>query len=451
MKIGQLSQAMEELKIPPQDIEAERAAIASYLLATDDHVLRSEMRQLLKPSHFFADDNRIIWEVACQIIDGGGPIDGLILRDALQRKRLLEEVGGTSYIGDIFSCVPSYTHGKKYAEIVRNAAMGRGIITVAERAMKRAYERGGISHTQTAAAAEAEFAKLAIEGTDTQIVSLADAAIEVYENLGKGGNRFVCTGFPEVDQMIGGLPIGGFTLIGAPPGMGKSAIAKQIMLNSSGFSVSFGIVSLEETRSKIAANAMSNVSGVDNHKIVFDRISREDSEQLARALNTIAEKNIFISDTCRTITDIEAAGTLLAKQHGCKVLFVDHLHLIDGESSQNRTQEVSKISRCLKLLGKKLDVAMVGLCQLNRGESEESAKLAPTLRRFKDSGSLEADGDVIVGLHRPDYFAKDPSELTGELQFHVLKNKSGACGKIPLYWNGNQQRIGTWNKPIETI
>ena len=327
---------------------------------------------------------------------------------------------------------------------MRNCSIGRSVLAIATMAIARVHNPGQSTYAEIQRSAVEDLSNLATGENSQEIVSLTEAAMQVVEGLGNKANRFVCTGFMELDEMIGGLPLSGFTLIGAPPGMGKSAIAKQIILNVAGPMIPCGIISLEEHRSKIAANALANLSGVDNHKIVFDRLTKEDTDQLALTLNHIAAKNVFIADTCRTISQIEAAASMLAERHGCKVVFVDHLHLIDGETSQNRTQEVSKISGALKMIGKKIGVAMVGLCQLNRGETDEGSKQAPTLRRFKDSGSLEADGDVIIGLHRPDYFAKDYDQLTGELQVHVLKNKNGATGRVPLFWDGNRQRITNW-------
>lgn len=437
-----MSEATEKLRIPPQDLEAEKCAIAAYILADD--VLRANMRAITKAEHFYSEDHAIIWRTCIALTDSGKALDAVSVRAEMVAHGTWEDVGGMSYMADILGTIPSAAHGERYAEIVRNTAIGRWAIRLAERVISRVHEPGEKTYTEIAKAAEIDFAKLAVGASMTPVVSLLEASMQLYEMLGQSKPRFICTGFYEIDDLIGGLPVGGFTLIGALPGGGKSAMAKQIMLNI-GEKVRCGIISLEEDRYKISANALSNLSGVQNSKIMFDRLAAEDMQQLAITMNEIGMRNVFISDTSSTISEIESAAAILKHKHGCRVIFIDHLHIVDAETKENRTQQVSKISRAAKILGRKLDVAMVGLCQLNRGEGTQDAKQPPTLRRFKESGNLEADGDVILGLHRPDYFAGKDDEKTGELQVHILKNKNGATGMAPLHWDGNHQRINDWN------
>lgn len=433
-----MTQEVEQLRAPPHDLDAEACTIASFICAEPE--LRSEMKSLVRAEHFYIEEHAILWQTCCEIIAAGKPLDAIILRAELIERGKWDDVGGIDSMAKVFHSVPSAAHGAHYATIVRNKAIGRWALRLAERTISRVFDPQEMSFPQIAKLAEAEFAKLATGASMMQVVSLEEASRELFEMLENQKPRFIPTGFRELDDMVGGLPVGGFTLVGGSPGMGKSAFEKQLALNLTE-SLAVGVISIEEDRYKIAANALSNLSGVQNAAIMYNRLKPEDFRQLAEGLNRVSGRRFFISDTCSTISEVETSASIMRHRNKCRVIFVDHLHLVEAESKENRAQQVAKISRTLKMIGRKLDVAMVGLCQLNRAPGQDP----PTLNRFKESGNLEADGDVIIGLHRPDYFKGKDDAKDGELQVHVLKNKNGATGMIPLFWDADHQRIKDWN------
>jgi replicative DNA helicase len=275
---------------------------------------------------------------------------------------------------------------------------------------------------------------------------LGDIAVEVFEAKEKGHNPRVETGLRDLDRLTGGLRIGGKTILGGKAGMGKSLLLKQIGLNVACRGVRFGIVSVEESRHKIAENTVANVSGIVNNHIAFGKLDPGEWKAFAEAVNGLACVPFFIIDSARRLSSIVAAVHVLRAEYDCQVVGVDHLHIVDGEAerNENREREISRISSELKWLWKDLDVAGIEVAQLNR----QGGRDRPALASLRDSGSLEQDADSVILLHREDYYRG-----VGEADDHVLeaivaKNKDGATGTIPLHYDGARQRIGDRNPTV---
>lgn len=431
-------------KLPPTNHDAEQCAIASYMLADD--VLRAEMRGILKAEHFNSEDHQTIWRACVAVTDSGRPIDAVIVREMLEKRGELEQVGGTPYLATILSTIPSAAHGLHYAGIVRENAIGRCILSICDRATRRTFAPDGESFLSIAQKAESDFTKLVTRGTSSKIITLAEAGMEFFDMKAEKKPRYVCTGYTQLDECIGGYPMGRFTLIGARPAIGKSAFYKQSILNIAGPTIPCGIVTVEEDRLKIAGNALSNITGIENSHLNYRDLSSSQEQSVADALADLSDK-AFIADTAFTISDIDSVIKLMAVKHQCKVIFVDHIHIIDGEMPGNRVQEVSRISATLKRLSRQTGAAIVGLCQLNRGAGNiEEYERPPVLKDLRDSGSLEQDGDVILMLHRLDWYRaqKGNPERDNQMQVFVRKNKDGPLGEIPLRWDGDTQRLTDW-------
>jgi replicative DNA helicase len=230
--------------------------------------------------------------------------------------------------------------------------------------------------------------------------------------------------------------------------MGKSQLLKQVLLNNAMEGRRAGLVSIEETGSKIGENLLSNRGGVENSRIVYNRLDQDEWGRIEKARNEIADLPLFIDDAQFRISSIVATIRRLVKRHGCQIVGVDHLHLIDGETDANRTQEVTAISRTLKNTFKALGVAGVVCLQMNRrGASEQDAK--PELDQLRDSEALVFDGDLIIQLHRRDYYEwkkAGPNFVPDHrLEVYVNKNKGGPVGSRELYFDGDTQSVGDWN------
>jgi replicative DNA helicase len=256
----------------------------------------------------------------------------------------------------------------------------------------------------------------------------------------------IATGLWELDQLTGGLRVGGTTIVAGKPGMGKSMLLKQLARNIAGAGIPVGIISIEETRHKIAENLLSLESRVCNNRIAFSTATPQEWDEIENAGKKLATLPIFTVDSAATISAVTAMAHLLAAEHGCRVIMVDHVHIIDAEPEKNATREreVSKISGALKVAWKTLGVAGVEAAQLNRSSGRER----PTKDHLRDSGSLAQDGDTIILLHREDYYRRqdwrpgDPMpELDGVLELIVDKNKDGSPGLVSVRIDEATQRI----------
>lgn len=437
-------------KLPPHSIEAETCLLGSMMLDGNNPALWAEVNTLLKREHFYRDDHAVIFSHLQDLHRKSQPVDGISLRESLARSDKLKEIGGTEYLGKLISSVPSTAHATHYAKIVRETAIGRAVISLATDALREAYSPNGTEFHDLANRHAARFTALAARGSAQSIKRLGELAVDWYDEASTSKPPpMMQTGFVELDDCIGGLPIGGFTQIWARPGMGKSALCKAIALTLGEAGTPVGIVSIEESGCKIATNAVSNVGNVPSWKLQHGKLNREDLVQAMGAVDRLFNWPIFIADTPVKISEVEAAATLLVQRHGCRVVFVDHIHIIDGESIGNRTQEVTKISGVLKSIGKRLGIALSACCQLNRGQSREEYAGKPQLRDGRDSGALEQDGDLIIAVHREDWNRQQRNDETrdGQMLAIVLKNKFGRCGEIPLFWEGDYQRVKDWTGP----
>jgi replicative DNA helicase len=368
----------------------------------------------------------------------------VLLAEWLRRRQLLDEVGGVPFLMKVLTTVPSSAHVYHYAGIVREKAILRGIIAAAKEALRSAYSPMGDDVTPESLAMKMSgaFARIGRAGKSAESFRLGDACLSVIDGLESGVVDRVPTGLATLDDLIGGLRFGGKTIIGAYPRVGKSQLIKQIGLNVAAGGVPFGLITVEESRRKVAENTLANYSGVYNNRIAHNRfIDQAAMSKLIDAAGRLGALPFFGFDTARKLSEIAAAAHVLAAEHGCRVIAVDHLHIIDGEADAraSREQEMSRISGELKWLWKDLNVAGIEAAQLNR----KSGKERPSLQSLRDSGSLEQDGDTIILLHREDvnHEGEDGYRETNTLEAFVEKNKDGASGVVPLHFDGAEQRI----------
>ncbi|HEX8325433.1 MAG TPA: DnaB-like helicase C-terminal domain-containing protein, partial [Tepidisphaeraceae bacterium] len=253
------------------------------------------------------------------------------------------------------------------------------------------------------------------------------------------------------DCITGGFPFRQNTIIGGRPGSGKSAFVKDILIRLAQGGWRVGIVTIEEDRIKIGDNALAHESPVQNWKIQRDVVSECEHETLKHYAEEFKGLQFFIDDTCTTLTQVEASLRRMKRKYECDVLVVDHLHLIDYESgrkNESRNDQITVISKRIKALYRRLDVVGISVCQLNRqGEGIDNM---PSLTTLREGGALEQDGDLIVFVHRRDYYRDNPAMTDGVpkdhlMELNVAKNKAGGTGVAKAYWDGDHQRVGNWN------
>jgi replicative DNA helicase len=435
-------------RLPPASIEAERCLLGSMMLATTQADFELARRVVTREA-FYQADHQIIFDVLCDLRDGGRAVDAVLAREELKRRGLWEEIGGGATFADILGSVPSAAHGPHYAKEVREKYALRQIIGLANDVLRDAYAPSRIERaTELAMESARRFASVASTGRADEIVKLGDAVMDVYDRISNGEVRRVPTGLHDLDDVIGGLAFGRFTQIGGRPGMGKSQLVKQIVRNVADTGRPVGIVTIEETREKIGENCLSAASGVENNHIAFGTVGQEEWSSLADAVQRLARLPVFISDRPVKLHEVEAAVTALAIEHKCEVIAVDYLQCIDADI-ENENREITKISKALKGSFKRLGVAGIAAVQLNRG-NEVQGNRRPTLRDLRGSGSLEQDGDTIILLHRDDYYRKGDDGFTPDhkLEAIIEKNKDGCTGIVPLWFSGARQTITNWNGGI---
>ena len=437
-------------RLPPHSIDAEKCLIASLMLC-DSPVVFATVKSLVKGGDFFQADHQIIFDELMRMQSAGVAIDAVTLVNALDARKLLDEIGGRAYVGEILQSIPSPAHFEHYAKIVREKALLRAAIAIANDLLRDAYLPMEFGEADTVLSRGAsKLALAAIQGKGQQVHRLGDAMLDVAARRHdpKSFAR-IKTGLTELDELIGGLLIGGDTIIAGKPGMAKSALLKQLAKNIASEGVCVGIISVEETRHKIAENALASAAQVANNRIAFGTASNAEWVRIESAAGEFSNLPVFIVDCAFSISQILSMADLLVYQHGCSVIMVDHVHLIDAEPEkhQNREREISKISGALKMAWKRLNVAGIKAAQLNRSSGRER----PTKENMRDSGSLEQDGDVIILLHREDYYRKqdakngEPVELDGVLELIVDKNKSGAVGTVAVHFEEKYQLIHDMN------
>lgn len=433
--------------------------LGSLLQAGGDRVVRGEVLATVSEGDFFQADHAVMFRVLADMHERNRAIDAMTFREELGRRDMLEEVGGLAYVAEILSSVPHYAHGPEYARAVREKARLRSLIKIANDLIRDCYAPAVEEQAVTLARAFADLAaEVASTGTTDPVVSLYEAAAGVLERQHAPAARRVRTLIDSLDKVIGGLAKGKFTIVGADPRVGKSAMIKQVLHSiatgrparrrANGGEdpavepVRCGLVTIEEDRGKVAENRMANTSGIPNHKIAHGDLCPEEWATLADARESYRDLPFFIDDVQSRVADVVAAIERLATKYRCEVVAVDHLHLIVGPSdARSREQEVSKISKALKAAFKRCNVAGLVACQFNRGAD---ARAKPTLKNLRDSGSLEADGDCIMLLYREDVFRyqEEGYQPTNTLEVNIAKNKDGAMGELPLHFDGKTQFVG---------
>jgi replicative DNA helicase len=431
-------------RLPPHSLESEMCLLASMML---DASCIPAVRAVTNRTMFYLSDHQILWDVLCALCDRGSNIDAVIVREELLNRKLLDEVGGVPYLGQILTAVPSAAHAVNYAERVREKAVLRECIAASGEVLRRAYAAtaSGERASDLASYGRDRLADAAVTGCSDGFRTIGDLAMEVYEGVEKGRARFVSCGIPSLDAYIGGLQVGGTTMIGGRPGMGKSQMVKQVLRNCAAAGIPCGLVTVEEKSDKVAANCLAAVTGVRNSAIMHGTVAHEMWANLSNGVAELSRLPLYVNDRPVSLADVVGAVTLAATKYKCAVVAVDYLQLIDAGSGDNANREVSLISRSLKNTFKRLGVAGIAAVQLNRA-GEGGAGQRPEIRHLRDSGSLEQDGDLIVLLHREDYYHKGERDYqpTHQVEAIVGKNKNGRTGTVPLRWDGDAQTITDW-------
>ena len=431
-------------KIPPHDIDAEQAVIGSMLTDKDAVV---DAIEVLKSDDFYRQDNKTIYEAILNLYNRAEPIDIITVKSELNSIGKLEAVGGLEYIAVLPDKVPTTANVEKYIKIVEEKSILRKLIKASNELIDLGYAQ---SEEVDSIIDQAEKKVFEISQGKNQkgYTPIKDILVESFAEIEKLYNQKepitgIPTGFADLDYKTAGLHNSDLVLIAARPAMGKSAFALNIATHAAvQAKVPTVIFNLEMSKSQLVNRMLCSEAMVDSNKIRTGKIEEDDWVKLATALGPLSEAPIYIDDTPGiTVTEIRAKCRKLKMEKNIGLVVIDYLQLIQGSGKRNssREQEISEISRSLKILAKELDVPVVALSQLSRA-AEQRADHRPMLSDLRESGAIEQDADIVMFLYRDDYYNPD-SEKKNIAEVIMAKHRAGSTGTIELLWLGNYTKF----------
>ena len=440
-------------KLPPQDVVAEKSLLGAMMLADD---AMAEVLTMLRPNDFYEQRHQEIFAAMVSLYDQHRPIDLLTLTAELKSRKKLKEIGGAPYLTDLSNFVPAASHAKAYAEIIEKASMQRKLIKAGNNIANKAYEED-VNVDDLIGQAEKELFEVSDKIVKSDYVPmdqlLADALERIAElQKNKGVLRGLKTGFSDLDKKTAGFQKGDLIIIGARPAMGKTTFAQNLAYNIANINKQ-GVLffSMEMAANEIVDRIISDIADVDNWRMRTGNLSDEEFSRIGDALGEIDELPIYIDDTSSmTIAELRNKARRAMHDHGISVVIVDYLQLMAGSDryAGNRVQEVTEISRGLKVLARELEIPVVALAQLSRNVAGRDDP-RPVLSDLRESGSIEQDADLVLFLHRPDYYKKPEEEDTNITELLIRKHRHGAIGLVELYFDGAKSRFMSLDKTHE--
>ena len=430
----------------PFDLEAEMGVIGSVLLLPEV----SDDIASLRSDDFYDDANRKIYETLRDMHDSGEKIDITLLVSKLRTSGDYEKVGGAAYLAKLSASVPNAAHAVYYADIVTEKAVYRKLIASSTEILRDSYEQTSTAKELCAQAEQKIFAIM--DGRSAQSVhSISDVLHEAMDRMearlrddyDTGGAE---SGFAQFDEMTGGLHSGELIILAARPSMGKTALAMNIgeyVSITQQLPVLF--VSLEMSGIELADRMLCSLARVNGHRLRNGTISSDDRERLIRKANEISQAPLFVDDSpSRTVSEIAAAARRIKRREGSLGLIViDYLQLIEPDNSRDpRQEQVAKIARRLKGIARELEVPLLCLSQLNR-QAEDSKDHRPRLSHLRESGAIEQDADVVMFVHREEYYHRgdERAQFAGQAEIIISKQRNGPIGDVELTWEADFTRF----------
>ena len=442
-------------RVPPQDLVAEKSLLGAVMI--DENIL-PEILTIIKPADFYEERHGKIFKAMSNLYDSHRPIDLLTLTNELKSLKLMKEIGGASYLTELSNFVPAASHAKAYAEIVEKNATRRRLIKAGTEIANKAYSDDA-EVSELIGKAEQELFEVSdkiVKSDYQKMGDLLDDAFNRIEDLhnNKGALRGLKTGFRDIDKKTAGLQKGDLVIIGARPAMGKTTFAQNLAYNVASIN-NRGVLffSMEMAANEIIDRMISDVSGVGNWGIRTGNLSDEEFAKIGEAMGEMAEIPIYIDDTSSmTIMELRNKVRRAAHDHDIGVVIIDYLQLLDGSDKYKgqRVQEVSEVSRGLKILARELSIPVIALAQLSRNVTgRENPR--PILSDLRDSGSIEQDADLVMFLHRPDYYKQndDNYEETHITEVIIAKHRHGETGRVDLYFHPELLRFMSLDKTRE--
>ncbi len=451
--------------VMPQALEMEKAILGALMIDKDAYL---EACDLLRSESFYEPRNQMVYEAIQRLTMEESPVDVLTVTDKLGKMGKLEEVGGPGYVAELSSRVASSANIEYHANVVAEKYLSRQMIhyvgVIGKKTFDETYEIKDV--IQEAESILFELTQKNMKKDYSVLAPILDNAIKIVEKAHSniGGLTGISTGYYKLDDMTCGLQNSDLVIIAGRPAMGKTAFALSLAKNiAADQKIPMAFFSLEMTDVQLANRLISNACGIDSKKLLSGQLDRIEWDRLDKHLGILTDAPLYIDDTeALSVMDLRTKARRLKQEHDIRLIMIDYLQLMtaSGMRYNNRQEEVSLISRSLKGLAKELNIPVLALSQLNRGvESREGVEgKRPQLSDLRESGAIEQDADMVVFLHRPEYYHIYQSE-NGEIDYRgkaeviIAKHRKGATDTIMMVFRKEYTRFEnlednmSWNDP----
>ncbi|RJQ15121.1 MAG: replicative DNA helicase [Nitrospiraceae bacterium] len=422
-------------RLPPQNVEAEQSVLGAVLLENE---AIAAVIEHLTPGDFYRESHKKIFIAMLDLYEKNEPIDLITLTEQLSKKEQLEEVGGASYLSSVVNLVPTSANVRYHSKIIKEKAILRNLITTSTEIITSCYDTDDDVHDLLDRAETRIFniSEKMVRTSYVHVKKIIKDTIELVDRLFNKKELItgLPTGFDDLDTETTGFHPGDLIVVGARPGMGKTAFCLNIAAHV-GIKVKAptAIFSLEMTKEQLVLRMLCSEAEVDSKAVRSGYHSKEDYRKLVNAAGNLAEAPIYIDDSFNTVLDMRAKARRLKAEHGLGLVVIDYLQLMSGVGNYSaREQAVSDISRSLKALAKDLGLPVIVISQLNRSCEQRGEDKSPIIADLRESGAIEQDADTILFLYRDEYYKKDKSLEKGIAVLDIAKQRNGPTKKIKL-------------------
>lgn len=431
-----------QIRIPPQNIESERALLGSIMLRSES---LDDIMDIIRPDSFYSEKHRLIFKAIAELFSKREPIDLLTLSSRLKERELLDQTGGMSYLTELVNAVPSSANAEYYAQMIQKKHLMRKLIEASEHICTLGYDETS-ELDELLDNAEKKIYEVTHSVSNGNFIEIKDALGEAWERLdrlhkSKDEFRGVPTGFKELDGKLAGLQKSDLIILAARPSMGKTALALDIARQAAiQHNVPVAIFSLEMSAQQLVDRMLAAESRVDAWKLRTGKLTLDSEfDKIRNSLEPLSKAPIFVDDQpANNILKMRSVVRRLKGEKKLGLVIVDYLQLMvptNSRNSDNTVQQVTEISRSLKHLAREFDIPVLALSQLSRAVEQRGGR--PRLSDLRDSGSIEQDADVVMFIHREDKY-KEESEKPNIAEILIEKHRNGPTGKIELFFDQNK-------------
>ena len=432
-------------RITPQNLDAEKSLLGAILFSEES---LPDVTEIVSPKDFYDERNEHIYSAMWNLYERHQPVDLLTVKSELKAKKLTQKAGGAAYLSELSGYVPTAAHAKAYAELVKDAAVRRRLISAAAKINEQAY-REETDTSEVLSDAEKYLLEVSNQNTrsDAEFIgdllsSAFDRLEKLYEN--KGSIAGYKTGYPDLDKKTAGFHKSDLIILAARPAMGKTALALNFARNVAAINKKAVLIfSLEMSKDQLLNRMLSDASGINSYDLETGNFADDSFTRINEAMGELSEEQIYIDDSPGlTVMEMRTKARRIAHEHELALIVVDYLQLMSGggKREQNRVNEVSEISRGLKLIARELNVPVIALSQLSRSVETRQGSNIPMPSDLRESGSIEQDADIVMFIYREDYYNEE-TDRQNIADLILAKHRRGSTGKVELFFDKERVRF----------